>query len=81
MTPEERAEQIRDDWTTDMGRGHIPPDGMIRDIAAAIREAVEAEREACAKIAAAHDYHNYGVCERIAAAIRARAQAGRQESR
>ena len=43
MTATERAEEIGEYWTTDMGKGFYPPQAMINDIAAAIEAA---EREA-----------------------------------
>jgi hypothetical protein len=47
MTPEERANRIAADWLDEQEA--FP--GLMEDIAAAIRAAVEEEREACAKIA------------------------------
>ena len=56
MTAQERAEQIGEYWTTDMGKGFFPPQAMINDIAAAIEAAVSEERERCAKEAESYDF-------------------------
>ena len=63
MTPTERAARIVDEC-------------LIRDIGKAIRDAVAAEREACAKVADANTFHGLGadVGMGIAAAIRARSE-------
>ena len=46
MTPEERAKRLTDEWK---GEGLGYADELTEFIASAIREAVEEEREACAK--------------------------------
>ena len=59
------------------GGGYVPHGSCVEDLAARIREAVQAEREACAKIAEdAREDEKYGHaafrCIQIAQAIRAR---------
>lgn len=67
ITPEERATKLvatsLNDWCGD--NGDQKPHGlylgqMILEIAAAIREAVEAEREGCAKFCDIIRYERYG---------------------
>ena len=84
MTPEERARALVDaalyddnspDWLDRNGYPNVSL--MEAGIAAAIREAVEEEREACAKIADARTERDkgtdlQGVSEAIADKIRAR---------
>ena len=74
MTPEDRALELKRHFLVrraELGKGSIAEVVLIADIAAAIRAAVVAEREACARLAdgwAPVGWH----AERIAAAIRAR---------
>lgn len=81
-TPEERARELweskQPDWIEGDGYGNITElhdEKAINDIAAAIREAVEEEREACAKLCEStaddRDVGTEGALE-CAEAIRAR---------
>lgn len=69
MTPEERAAKLAAEILRECDRHDATP-----IIAAAIRDAVKAEREACAEIAASHfAYRQLTLAgNRIAAAIRER---------
>jgi len=82
MTPDERAERLVTDRVLDLG--YIKP-AWIQVFADAIRAAVQAEREACAKVAQDYDAKDvfFGekddpqgretqTCEAIAQAIRNR---------
>lgn len=70
-TPEERAQAIKSDLIYQCWPEDYP---LVEVIAAAITEAVEGEREACAEIAEYWDWRGSGDCtnDDIAAAIRAR---------
>jgi hypothetical protein len=78
MSPEERARDCLDFITRHrMEMGDVDPDRVQDRITAAIRDAVSAEREACAKVAESFDrgtddLQRGGDGGTIAAAIRAR---------
>jgi hypothetical protein len=83
VTPEEIAAKFSDTWMCGCGEADCP---SIERLAAAIRAAVEEEREACAKVADGCSVHGYEdrpefprvmefariVSSTIAAAIRSR---------
>jgi hypothetical protein len=69
VTVEERVKKLDDNWEI---TEHIPwPREVLADIKEAIRAAVRAERERCAKVAKSWSFDDADLCRRIAAAIRA----------
>ncbi len=75
FTPEQRADTVIKKWQA--GKNFLIHTHYRVDIAGAIREAVEVEREQCAKIAESTANHTYEahvgrVSKSIAAEIRAR---------
>ena len=72
MTPEQRAEDVIEYWWNQSDSTHRPTTEFI---AAAIREAVAEEREACAKVAESDEGFSDSVVKQgIARRIRARGE-------
>lgn len=84
MTPEERAAVVAESLSCIHQKDRL---GQERTLAAAIREAVADEREACAKVvedwhndsAHSHDSWEWCSCEDTAAAIRSRSKNAQPE--